>query len=175
MGPWSDQFRQFNIPCLQSGILVESCQGIITCLKQKRPEFTAALPMFAHGKCPKRGLVWMTPWLWDAKLLYFQVFNPKIPFQALADSHGKTMESILPASTTHHIVENIRILHRHPTAEDHTGNPRTLHAELHQPGKTSQREVRKVASDFWVKTGLSWTMQNQEFMLVPFRSMWYLY
>ena len=121
---------------------------------KKGHEFTAALPMFAHGKCPKRGLVWMTPWLWDAKLLYFQVFNPKIPFQALADSHGKTMESILPASTTHHIVENIRILHRHPTAEDHTGNPRTLHAELHQPGKTSQREVRKVDIRF---LGKNWT------------------
>ena len=61
-GPLSiDQFRQFNVHCLQSGILIESCQGIITCLKKKLHEFTAALPMFAHGKCPKRGLVWMTP------------------------------------------------------------------------------------------------------------------
>ena len=37
-GPLSiDQFRQFNVHCLQSGILIESCQGIITCLKKKAP------------------------------------------------------------------------------------------------------------------------------------------
>ena len=104
-GPLSiDQFRQFNVHCLQSGILIESCQGIITCLKKKLHEFTAALPMFAHGKCPKRGVVWMTPWLWDAKLIYFQVSIRKYPSKHLQIPMEKPWKTyFLPVP--HHIVE----------------------------------------------------------------------
>ena len=131
---------------------------------KKGHEFTDALPMFAHGKCPKGGLVWMTPWLWDAKLIYFQVFNPKIPLPSTCrlpwKNHGK--HTSCQYHTSH------RGKHPDPASTSHRGRPhrKSPHASC---GTPPAWEV-----DFWVKTGLSWTLQNQEFM-VPFRSMWYLY
>jgi hypothetical protein len=60
--------------------------------------------MFAHGKCPKRGVVWMTPWLWDAKLIYFQVSIRKYPSKHLQIPMEKPWKTyFLPVP--HHIVE----------------------------------------------------------------------
>ena len=144
-----DPCRHFNIPRLQGGVLIKSCQGIITCLERQ----DWLLHFQGHNiadsmtvGCNTDSLTDSLPWLW--------IVNPsqskKIPFQNLPNlpstcrfpwfpmiSHDFPwfpMEKKPFVSTCF----NPPNLHRHSAAEDHTGDPRTLHAELHQP-KTSWR------------------------------------